>query len=554
MQVRVPLGGRKVRGFVTGVESNRPGNLKDILAVSGGQPIFDARLLQSLQWAAQHYLAPVSVVLDKAAPPTLPGPLREDFATPGPWPETPAAMRRFVDSVAKGVRRPAVAVVTSWPDGGWLTAAGAIMAEGLTCLVIVSTAREVARLGSMATELFDKAVVAIPDASGSPLTRAWEEANRGGRLVVGTPRAATWKINSLGLVIVVEEGRRAMKDRQTPTIHVRELMRTRSRIEGFGMAFVGPTPSVELIAAGAEIVRLSRPWGLVEVVDRKEDPPGGGFLSERAVTALRAVSTAAGRAFVFTHRRSNEASVRCIKCRALRRCLQCGSHVGNHAACPRCGFAAGNCSNCGGNRFEAMGSIPSRLVAEVGTRIGRDVVGEVESDRQVIVGTERDLAGLGGFDLAIAVDVDALLYGQNYRAAEEALRILARVVGSVGKGKGSRAILQTSTPESALIGALRRADPVPYLEGVLADRARNGFPPATEMMAIEVRSDVGDMAPALLEGQAGDMILGSVRSEEKTRWLLQGDLRLVKTGLRDTIQKLRDADVTVRVDVDPIDL
>ena len=54
--------------------------------------------------------------------------------------------------------------------------------------------------------------------------------------------------------------------------------------------FIGPTPSLEVIAAGAEVTRAGpRAWPLVEVVDRREDPPGAGFLSERTIAALRAV-------------------------------------------------------------------------------------------------------------------------------------------------------------------------------------------------------------------------------------------------------------------------
>lgn len=553
-QVRVPLGGRKVRGFVTRVVSDHEGDLKEVLAVSGSQPVFNPEVLLSLQWAAHHYVAPVAVLLEKAAPPTLPGPRGEGFLPIRPNVKAPLVLRPFVDAVAAKQRRPAVAFVTNWKDGSWLASAGPVVDRGQTCVVIAPTVAEATFLREKAVETFGDSVVLVPDTSDSSLTAAWVEANGGSRLVIGTPRLSTWKVDSLGLAIVVEEGRRAMKDRQTPTIHVRDLMRTRSRIEGFGLMFVGPTPSVELIAAGADVYDESRPWGLVELIDRNEDPPGGGFLSERTVTALKSVVASGGKAFVFTHRRLSDTSVRCARCRALRLCDQCGSHVGNSPACARCRHPAGSCRKCGGDRFESMGSVPGRLVGEIRNRLGEAVAGEVGSTHPVVVGTERDLAGAEDFDVSVAVDVDALLFGKNYRASEEALRILARVVGSVHRGQGSRAILQTSAPESALIAALRRGKPVPYLEGVLADRARDGFPPATEMMAIEVRSDENAMAPALLEALGGSMILGSVPVKEGMRWLLQGDLRLIRPGLRSTVQKMRDAGLTVRIDVDPIDL
>ncbi|MDI9465838.1 MAG: hypothetical protein QM393_09775, partial [Bacillota bacterium] len=75
--------------------------------------------------------------------------------------------------------------------------------------------------------------------------------------------------------MVLEEGRRAKKDRQTPTTHVREILRTRSRADGFNLVFFGPTPSTETLAAGATVVRATRrAWAPVEVVDRSGEPPG----------------------------------------------------------------------------------------------------------------------------------------------------------------------------------------------------------------------------------------------------------------------------------------
>lgn len=201
-----------------------------------------------------------------------------------------------------------------------------------------------------------------------------------------------------------------------------------------------------------------------------------------------------------------------------------------------------------------MGSVPTRISAELEKRVGRDVVGVAPTPKPVIVGTERDLADLEPVGLGLAIDVDSLLYGTNYRASEEAMRILARVVGSVPRGKGYRTILQTSTPDSALISALRRGEPIPYLESVLAERARDGFPPAADMMALEVSGVPADTVSSELHRFAPGMMMGPMSVGERNRWLIQGDLKEVKLEMRRFVQRLRDSGGTVRVDVDPIDL
>jgi primosomal protein N' (replication factor Y) len=552
--VRVPLGGRRVRGYVVDRKQDHPGKLKDVLAISGDAPVFDTDLLKTLRWAANHYVSPVSVLLDKASPPTLPGRLlpiepRRCNDDAGDFP-----MREFVDAAVAGRRRPVTAYVTHWVDADWRRLLTPVAASDSSALVVVPTVREAREIFETLETAMRERVVLIPEGNGSDATAAWERANSGPAVVVGTPRAAYWTVKDLALAIVFEEGRRAMKDRQTPTVHIRDLMRTRSRIEGFGLLFVGPTPSVELIAAGAEVVQPRRPWGLVEIVDRREDPPGSGFLSERSLSALRSVAASGGRAFVFTHLRAGDASARCVSCRAIRLCSRCGSHVGRRAECRRCGSVTGNCRQCGGSGFETMGTIPSRLVKEISARVGADRVGESGDGALITVGTERDLAGLSGLTMAVAVDPDALIHGQNYRSSEEALRILARLVGSVGRSRGYRTILQTSDPGSALIAALRRGEPIPYLEEILARRARDGFPPASEMMAIEARGVEPDVVSAALRELAAGMVMGPVESNDRHRWLLQGDLQHVKQEMRKTLQKLRDGGATIRVDADPIDL
>lgn len=554
VRVRVPLGGRKVRGFVVDL-ANRDGNLKEILGVSGEVPVFDLALLKTLRWAAQHYVAPVSVVLEKAAPPTLPKLTNTTAETPTiNEVRTAKPLAPFAEALASRERHPAVSYCVHWNDPSWIDVVAPVLNSAQSIMVVSATVREASRIAESLRLQFPNSVVLVPDGNDSKVTRAWEAASRPGTILVGTPRIAAWPMPVIGLAIVIEEGRRAMKDRQTPTIHVRDLLRTRSRIEGFGLLFVGPTPSVEAIAAGAETIQPERPWGLVETVDRREDPPGSGFLSDRAVTALKNTAGSGNQAFVFTHVRAEHASARCVSCRSLRRCVRCGSQIGQRPSCPRCGLEAPKCSNCGGVQFESMGSIPRRIATELEKRVGSSLVGLVDDGRPITVGTERDLVAIEGMQLAVAVDVDSLLYGSNYRASEEAIRVLARLVGCVIRGKGFRTLLQTSDPDSPLIVALRRGEPIPYLESVLAERARDGFPPATEMLAIEVKgADTDSVSPEIVAIAPG-MVMGPVASGDGLRWLLQGDLGLVKTELRRVVQRLRDSGATVRVDADPIDL
>jgi primosomal protein N' (replication factor Y) len=173
----------------------------------------------------------------------------------------------------------------------------------------------------------------------------------------------------------------------------------------------------------------------------------------------------------------------------------------------------------------------------------------------VVVGTERDLPGLST-GLTIVVDADGPILAPTYRAAEDALRLLARAVGVAGLGRGRRGLIQTSDPSHPVIEALRRADPLPFLRQDSADRAAAGFPPGGEVLVLEVE-DPPEAASEELESAVGDRaeILGPADSGGRTRWLLQGkDLSAARVALRSVVSRWREGGARVRIDADPVDL
>ena len=566
--VRVPLGGRRVRGYVVEIGERPPEKLKPIAGISGRTPVFGPPLRDALVWAAHYYVAPVAVMLERAAPPNLPTQPPANLPTQPPADPTSGAGRTHakgeqaglggvIESVLADRRRPPMALLTTWEDMSWLKQLAVLVKAGRSVLVIAATTTEVDLIARQAQNVTDRVIEVNGELDDAAITERWSlAAATPGHLVVGTPRCAAWPVTGLGVVAVVEEGRRAMKDRQTPTVAVRTMLMTRARLEGFAQIYIGPTPSLELLAGGAEVVTESpRAWPLVEVVDRNEEPPGSGLVSGRARAALDGLLRRNGSAFVFTHRRGYAPSFRCASCRELRLCPTCGSRPEPGAACPRCGTPSAPCQHCGGTSFEPLGAGVERVRLEL-ERLFGDQVGDVESGRPLMVGTERDLAGLAGVGLAIAVDADGLIHGSHFRAGEEALRVLARLAGRVRRGRGHRMMVQTSQPEHPLILALRRGDPIEYLEQEMSERRRLGYPPAADLLVVEIRGEVGRVDEELREAADSDVaILGPAVTYDAHRWLIQGrGLGSYKLALRPLVQRWRDSGTTVRLDVDPLDL
>jgi primosomal protein N' (replication factor Y) (superfamily II helicase) len=551
--VRVPLGGRRVAGYVTSLEEGSSVGLKELAAVSGQAPVFDAALAEVMRWAARHYAAPVSTMLGRCAPPNLPPAAGRPPGSPVPEPgEHP-----LVGVVSSGRHRPVVWLDSADPARWIRPVASTLISSGRSLLVVVPTGEEVASIAHGLSEFGDRLVVVDHQTDDAAVTAAWGRAHHHGGVIIGTPRVAAWNVLAPGAFAVVEESRRAMKDRATPTVHVRDLVLRRAARAGVPALFAGPAPSLEIVGRGADILRPpGRVWPLVEVVDRRDDPPGSGLLSERTRQAVQIAANQGGPVFLFAHRRGYSAASRCGRCRALRRCPGCGSRPDPEPTCRRCGHVLGPCVECGGARFEPLGSGVGRLVDEARRVVGRELVAEHPTNLPVIVGTERDLTTLALCRLVVLVDIDGLIFGADYRAAEEAFRLATRLAGQVDPGSGRRLIVQTNGPEHPVLVALRRADPTVFHEAELAVRRAMGYPPYGALLVIEARGEAAAAADAEIQAIAGDAaVLGPAPSQTGVRWLVQGsDLTTFKAALRPVLQRLRDSGLAVRVDVDPIDL
>ena len=549
--VRVPLGGRRTRGYVTGIREEEPDRpLRPIASRSGRQGVFNEVMLESLRWVASHYVAPLSTVLARCAPPNLPRKQprnHESFGRAINGPLTEGGERQ----VAGGRTRPGY-LLTGAPIDAVMSAMTPVVRSGKNVIVAAPTVVEAQTAAADLRTVFgERVVTATSDDPPATRTDAWTQiGSETGSVVVGTREVAFWGAGTVGMAVVLEEGRRGYKSPQTPTYNVRDVLRRRSVIERFALLLTGAVPTSEAFSAGIEIVRSRRrTWPLVEVIDRTEQVESTGLVGERAKRAIASVGET-GTVFVLVPRRGG--IFRCVKCRELRKCPTCEALLERNGSCARCGRAYPSCLACGGTRFEAVGVGVPRITDDLARTFGSDV-GPAGSGRRITVGTERDLAGLAPADLVVVVEPDVWILAPNYRADEDALRVLVRAVLAAKPGRGRRAVVQTTLSDHPVFDALRSGDPVPFMEAVVARREDSGFPPVGELIALE--TDAFDAAELLGEAAAGVSLLGPAREGERDRWLIQGrDLARVRLRLRGAIRQLRDGGFRVRVDADPVDL
>ena len=154
--------------------------------------------------------------------------------------------------------------------------------------------------------------------------------------------------------------------------------------------------------------------------------------------------------------------------------------------CPRCGATRPPvCAACGASRFRNARAGVARVREELEALVG-EPVGELTAtstdvpSERVVVGTEAVLQRIDRADLVAFLDLDQELLAPRYRAAEQALALVARAARVVaasappGARAAGRLLLQTRMPDHEVVQAAVRADVGPVAE---AERARRAAAP-----------------------------------------------------------------------------
>jgi primosomal protein N' (replication factor Y) len=210
------------------------------------------------------------------------------------------------------------------------------------------------------------------------------------------------------------------------------------------------------------------------------------------------------------------------------------------------------CSACGGGRLKALRQGVTRVRDEIEALVGEPVAeisgapggdGPVDPGTRVVVGTEAGLHQVRGAEVVAFLDFDQELLAPRYRAAEQALGLLARAARLVGgKERGGRVVVQTFLPRHEVVQAALHGDPGRAAAAEAERRALLRFPPTTALAEVS-----GPAAPAFVEALGtppGVEVLGP----SDGHWLVRADGHDV---LCDALAAVERPAGRLRVAVDP---
>ena len=353
----------------------------------------------------------------------------------------------------------------------------------------------------------------------------WKRIRSGqARVVVGTRSAVFAPLQNPGLFIVDEEQEHTYKSENNPRYHAREVAICRGARSGALTVLGSATPSVETMyraKTGAySLFEIrgrynGRALPLVTITDMKQELKSGNASSiGAAVRQGIAENMALGRqTILLLNRRGASRLVLCVDCGAVPQCPRCSVNLTYHSAngrlmCHYCGHSEAmppRCPVCGGH-LKPVGTGTQRAELELYEQIPEVKVLRMDADTvsatnphekilrkfrekkaDVLIGTQMVAKGLDFENVTLVgvLDADASLYMDHYRASETTFSMLTQVVGRAGRGELSgRAVIQTMTPDNAVIRLAAAQDYDGFYDMEIGVRELRGAPPFADLFTV----------------------------------------------------------------------
>lgn len=506
--VRVPLHGRRVRGWVTALDVSPDASvrLQPIAKVTGWGPPLE--LLALGEWAAWRWAGRRTTFLRAASPERAVMGLPSSASSP---PVARATSSELIDAAfaAGGT------VLRLPPGADRFPVVEAAIARGPSLLLTAShtdalhLTRRLRRAGLT--------VALMPD--------DWARAAGGGITVVGT-RAAAWApIPDPAAVVVFDGHDDALVEERAPTWNAWVVAAERAARAGVPCVVTTPAPTLELLAWG-RLVAPSRNeerdgWPPLEVVDMRIEDPRSGLYSAALTRWLRSDL----RVLCVLNRKGRATLLACASCAELAICESSGGPVAladDGLRCRRCGTTRPViCLACNGTRMKQLRVGVSRAREELEALVGESV-GEVTADSddvpttRVMVGTEAVLHRVPAADVVAFLEFDQHLLAATYTADEHSLALLARAARVVGgRRRNGRVLVQTRLDNHNVVRAALHADPSLVNDADRERRRALGLPPFCAMALVS-----GDAAAEFVTGLDGTLGL-DVRGPTDGVWQLR---------------------------------
>ena len=392
----------------------------------------------------------------------------------------------------------------------------------------------------------DRVSVINSSLSESEKADQWERARRGEIDVIIGPRSALFTpFERLGVIVMDEEHENSYKNESMPKYHARETAIQIARMRGACVVLGSATPSMEsyyralrgeyrLFTLDERLTGGSLPC--TEIADMRMELRRGnrGILSRSLDSLIRDRLARGEQTMLFLNRRGFAGSVSCRSCGFVVKCPHCdvpmSLHRGGRMVCHYCGHQAPQpktCPECGSpyiSPFRAgtqqietwlqehfPGARILRMDADTTARKGsyeKILSAFANEEADILLGTQMSVKGhdFPNVTLVGILLADLSLYANDYRAAERTFQLLTQAAGRAGRGtRPGQVVIQTYKPDHYAIRLAARQDYEAFYEEEIRYRSLLGYPPAGQMLAVQIQSRDEDAA-MLTAGRIRDLL------------------------------------------------
>jgi len=355
-------------------------------------------------------------------------------------------------------------------------------------------------------------LILVPDAfRGQALSNSLLLAKRvrEGSVKIGTRSSVFECDGQHDCVIMVDEEDSSYKQEQMPMYDTAQVLLTRSMIYGFDIAFVGISPSVEVmsLALGGKIKLFEDPAASVpsaRIVDLSNYKFVPGLISPPVRDALEAALKTGKKSILVLNRRGSYRLTRCVDCAEILKCTHCDSPliysrsegqflcrhctytVPGDTVCPKCHKPSWRSVGIGVEQVqtELKKYFPQAKIVAFERPAKRDA-NQSLPDFDILISTSAVLRFQGTLQAQVAafIDFDAELNRLDTRSAFNAFSLALHISCMATEG----VFIQTRNSSHYVLQSLSRGKKQDFYDEELKLRKEFGFSPFKHWVRISWR-------------------------------------------------------------------
>lgn len=358
----------------------------------------------------------------------------------------------------------------------------------------------------------------------------WKRIKRGeAQIAIGTRSAVFAPFEKLGLVIIDEEQEHTYKSEMSPRYHAKEVAQYRIGCHNGLLLLSSATPSIDTYTKADSgvysLFKLTKRFGNavlpdVQLIDTTyQSDMVLENISKQLADEICENYNNHKQTILLLNRRGYNTYASCSECGMVNSCPNCSIsltyHIkNNRLMCHYCGYSVPfsvKCNNCSHDTVKFKGMGTQKLEEELKLIVPNARILRMDADTtssrysydkyfksfengeyDILIGTQMVAKGLNfpNVTLVGVLNVDHMLFNDDYKSGERAFDLVTQVVGRSGRGKHpGKAFIQTAFTDSEVICMAKEQDFESFYNSEIAIRQSMIYPPYCDLCVVGFTSE-----------------------------------------------------------------